>query len=262
MKGRILFSILIIFAFEFWSCSKHDDSNSGTLTQATVSAKWVISGTGIGYRSFEFNKSGNYIVVADDGTKSTAAQIVLFGTYQITDNQTIVLSDLGTLKMSSISSSSFSFTFTPLNDASGKISLTSVKAAITATSAKTDLLCRTWSLVTLGGESVAGTENELTVLFSNAGTYYVNRINIPEDSGLAQWGWKDNTQSTLCYSWEGAPTCDGTNEVLITEVTGTSLKMDEEGEIYILKPATMKSASVKSIYRIKSGVGKSKWFRP
>lgn len=246
MKNFNLVIIVALFLFSF-SCSKNENK-SGTLTMDTLSAKWVVSGTSTDFVSFEFNKSGNYVVVENDGTKSTSNQIILYGTYQIVDNQTISLAGFGTLKLTSIDSNSFAFTLTLQSDSGTKIVISAAKAAVIANSAKTDLLCKTWEMVTYMGASVVGTEYEgATVLFSSFGTYYVNYPDYPEDGGLAQWTWKDNAETTLCYSWEGDPTCNGENEVQVTELTANSLIVNEAGDISVLKPATVtKSVLVKS----------------
>jgi hypothetical protein len=87
--------VLILIA----SCDKDKNEPKETLDKAANSAKWIVSNSSE-YKSFEFNESGNYIVVVNTATKSTNDQIIRFGTYEIIDNKTIVLSDFGTLTIS------------------------------------------------------------------------------------------------------------------------------------------------------------------
>ena len=114
---QILIAILVLTSII--SCKKDEKEPNATLEKETISAKWVVGGSS-GYKSFEFNKSGNYIVVKSTTIKSTNDEIVLFGTYEIIDNTTIELSDFGTLKISEINENSISFSFKKFNYESEK----------------------------------------------------------------------------------------------------------------------------------------------
>lgn len=253
---RILAFVLVLTSI--FSCKKDEGKTKTILEKETISAKWTVDGTSV-FESFEFNKSGNYIVVKTTGTKSTNSQVVLFGTYEILDNETIVLSDLGTMKILNIGENSISFKITINSDLNTEISITATKQDITASSSKTALLCRTWKMVSLNGESVVGTEYELSVLFSDAGTYFVEFDNPDDESdgGLAQWTWKDSNETKFCYSWEGDPTCDGENEVEITELTKSVLKISEvylgiETLLYVFEPANNTKSATFENYKIKT----------
>jgi hypothetical protein len=51
----------------------------------------------------------------------------------------------------------------------------------------------------LDGKEVAGTGDELMVLYSKAGTYL---ISYPDgEFELAQWKWKDAAENEFLYSW-------------------------------------------------------------
>jgi hypothetical protein len=138
---------------------------------------------------------------------------------------------------------------------SDEIIVTATKSDEIPNSAKTALLCRTWNLITVNGESVAGTDMELTVLFSAAGTYFVSFANPADqnDGGLARWTWKDNTQQSFCYSWDGEPTCDGTNEVEVAELTATQATIIEATETYVLQPASNAKSAVSMTSNVLSG---------
>jgi len=241
--------LVAIFALTFIvACNKDDIDPKENLEKAKISAKWIVSNSS-DYDSFEFNESGNYIVVKNTTTKSTNDQIILFGTYEIIDNKTIVLSDFGTLTISKIDENSISFSIKLTSNPNNEITINASKQAEMESTTKTDLLCRTWEMVTVNGESIVGTDMELTVLFSKAGTYFVSYAN-PEDEndgGLAQWKWKDDAETQFLYSWDEVPVWEDEDYVEIPELTSTKLKIIEDEDTYILQPvSTTKSAIVKS----------------
>ena len=243
---QILVAILaVIFIL---SCDKDDIDSNEALKKSTISAKWIVSGSS-DYKSFEFNESGNYIIVKKAITKSTNDQIVLFGTYEIIGNTTVVLSEFGTLTISEIKENSIFFSIQLKNNADKEIVINAIKKEEMEASTKTNLLCRTWEMVTVNGEPAPGTDMELTVLFSTAGTYFVSYAN-PEDEndgGLAQWKWKDEAKNQLLYSWDGVPTWNEEKYVEIPELTSSTLKIVEDDTIYILKPkSNTKSATIKT----------------
>ena len=228
MKGIFLTSLfLLTLSLAFVSCKK-DDNN---ISEETISAKWVVSDPATtGYRYFEFNKYGSYIVTKSDYS-------VKFGAYTLAD-QKINLVDLGTIEAKTLADDSFKFDFTPTG-ASAPISIETTKAEQMATTTRTEDLCRTWTLVSIDNVPVAGTDNELTVLFSESGTYLVSYSN--GTSGTAQWKWKDSNEDTICYSWSGDPTCTADNQVAITSLSETEFIMTEEEVVYVLAPYTAKN---------------------
>ncbi|HEY3405148.1 MAG TPA: hypothetical protein VGK59_17310 [Ohtaekwangia sp.] len=223
---KILAIVLVIASVI--SCSDDSDGKkSDSALKESIEGKWIVTSSSgrvssDSYESFEFNLSGNFIIVIDGE--------VIFGIYEVIDDETIELEDYGTFKLVSVDGSSISFTFTP--DSGDEITFTADKAPQVENSSKTKLLCKTWELVELDGEPVAGTDYELTVLFSDAGTYYVSI------TGLATWQWKDNDETTICYSWEGDPTCTESNQAIIHELTNNKLVISDLLSDYELKPAT------------------------
>ncbi len=228
------------------SCEKNQDITQDTLSVEKISAKWVIADTSI-YKSFEFNKSGNYIIVKEASVKSTSKQTVLFGTYEITDNKTLVLSDFGKIRISEITDKSISLSVSLTSSPNTEIALNALKQAEVQSSTKTDLLCRTWEMVSVNGEPVAGTEYEASVLFSASGTYFVSIADPTEDNdgGLAQWKWKDESQTKLLYSWDEIPAWDENHVVEISKLTSDSLKILEDDNTYVLKPKSNVKSSTK-----------------
>ncbi len=236
----VIFALTLITA-----CNKDENETEKTLVKETISAKWLVNGTS-DYESFEFNKSGNYIVVKNNSTKSTNDQIILFGTYEIIDNITIVLSDFGTIKISDIDENLIRFSIQLTNSPDNEIIINASKQEEMENTTKTELLCRTWEMVTVNGEDVTGTEYELSVLFSQAGTYFVEFVNPEEedDGGLAHWKWKDETETKFLYSWDTPAVWEDENVVEIIELNENTLEIlekfndeDEEDELYVLKPA-------------------------
>lgn len=255
--------LVAIFALIFIvACNKDDNDPKEDLEKATISAKWIVSNSS-DYESFEFNESGNYIVVKNTTTKSTNDQIILFGTYEIIDNKTIVLSDFGTLAIFKIDESSLSFSIKLTSNPNDEITINAAKKAEMEGTTKTNLLCRTWEMVTVNGESVVGTDVEVTVLFSKAGTYFVSYANFGDENigGLAQWKWKDEVETQLLYSWDEVPVWEDEVYVEIPELTSTKLKIIEDEDIYILQPVfTTKSAIVTSSKELSNRHIKSGFF--
>ena len=244
-KLRILLAILFIAPI-FVSCSSDSSDPNLNTTAETISAKWNVAGTSE-YQSFEFNKSGNYIVIKKGLTTFSSDdesnQVILFGTYQI-NNDVITLSNFGKLTVSDVTSNSISFKLALNTEPNNEIAITATKQAEMANSTKTDLLCRTWEIITVDDVSVVGTEDEeMTVLFSRAGTYFVNRPNDTEDAGgLAEWKWKNSSENIMLYSWDNWDTSEGANgEVTIIELTANKLVIfedygDDGSETFVLIP--------------------------
>lgn len=254
----VIFALSIII-----SCDKDENEPKETLGKETISAKWLVYGTN-DYESFEFNKSGNYIVVKKTTTKSTNDQIILFGTYEIIDNKTIVLSDFGTIIISEINDNSISFSIQLTSSPNNEIVINATKQEEMENTTKTELLCRTWKMVTVNGEDVTGTEYELSVLFSQAGTYFVEFAN-PEDEndgGQAYWKWKDATETKFLYSWDTPPVWEDDEVVEIIELTNNKLKIlerfdEDEDELYELIPV-INTKSARSITDVVQTVKKMK----
>ncbi|HBH47160.1 MAG TPA: hypothetical protein DDX98_00880 [Bacteroidales bacterium] len=255
MKRLLQLLLLVALMFGFTACeNESDDNNSGgdlTVNAETISAKWLITEASSEYKSIEFNESGNYILQMEDGMKSTEDLIVLFGTYIILDDNIIQLSDFGTITINSLDNNSISITISPAGGSEVTIEADKADDIIGSSSSRTDLLCRSWEMVAIDGEPVTGTEFELTVIFSKAGTYFVEYANpvYGDEGGLAQWQWKDSDEEMFCYSWDGAPTCTGENEVTITELTSVKLVIieylyDETFEYELAPTGSTKSAHV------------------
>lgn len=247
--------LVAIFVLTFIaSCDKDENEPKGTLEKATISAKWVVSNSSE-YESFEFNESGNYIVVENTTTKSTNDKTIHFGTYEIINNKTIVLSDFGTFTISEINENSINFSIQLTSNPDNEIIINASKQEEMESSTNTDLLCRTWKLISIDEEDFAGAEDEIIVLFSKAGTYLVTL------TGLAQWKWKDEAETQILYSWDEVPVWEEEVYVEIIELTNSTLKIleefDDESDIYVLEPINnTKSAKINSSVEITQKTGK------
>ena len=242
---KLVLAAILALAF-ITSCEKDENDSKVTLEKETISATWIVNGSGE-YKSFEFNESGNYIVVINTTPKSTNSQIILFGTYKIVNKSAIELSDFGTIKVTSIDDTSISFSVMLYSNPDNEIMIDATRQEEMESSTRTDLLSRTWEMVSVNGEPVVGTDMEVTVLFSKAGTYLVAYADPESENGLAQWKWKNIEETQLLYSWRDVPIWEEENFVEVPELTSTRLKIIEDEAIYILKPATYtKSAVIKS----------------
>jgi hypothetical protein len=238
IKNRLFMLMLMCASVMFVSCKKDNDDKKDeqkTVTRDNISAKWKISEANSKYVSFEFNKDGNYIVaerngsghtavtkdivngVADEASanflvfakKSTKASqtndiITHFGNFTIQDERTLILSGFGRLAVISMMGDELTFTLTPDGQTQAtEYNATKVKNAVDASSSKTNLLCRTWKLVKLLEIPVPpGSDSELTMLISQAGTYFCKYADGSAD--LSQWKWYDypgmEKESVIAYS--------------------------------------------------------------
>ena len=181
-----------------------------------------------------------------------------FGTYSIEGN-TIKLSGFGIVNVISITAEKISFSVK--TESTGEILNYDADKAqnLIATSNRTEMLCRSWVLNKIsidvtsineedknfyieeyGSNWKAMAEKELndnraglTVLFSRAGTYLVTYTN--EEPGLSEWKWANKEETAIYYSWDNWKDNWTDYPVFIKELSSTTLKIQEEFEIYELK---------------------------
>ncbi|MHA7943746.1 hypothetical protein ACJOV8_011795 [Formosa sp. 3Alg 14/1] len=236
------FSLILLTVFVFALIIGCDSSDNGendlteTTEDTTINAKWVVTNAST-YESFEFNESGNYIILkTSEDQRTTEEPNILFGTYSLIDDDTIVLSDFGTLIISNIDENSIQFALALASAPEQTIQIEASKQLEIEKSTNTDLLCQTWQLVSFNGENVIGTTEALTVLFSRAGTYFVTNTSplSSNQGGLASWSWNNSAQTQIYYNWGQGNETSGYAD--ITELTSNSLVIDEDGEISVLTP--------------------------
>lgn len=220
------------------SCKKEKNDPKDTLEKTTVSSKWIVSNSS-DYDSFEFNESGHYVVVENTTTKSTNDQIILFGTYEIIDNKTIVLSDFGTLTISDIDETSISFSIKLISNPENEIIINASKHEEMESSTNTDLLCQTWELVSFNGVAVPN----VYILYSSAGTYLLNaEVEGEQISVVGTWTWCNTDESKLAFAIESVLDCEGINIMRDIQLKSDSfVGIDMENGtpmVVIMKPAS------------------------
>ncbi len=237
MKTIRFTAILLVLAMVIAVSCKKDKKETPTPTPSTNTeyAKWIVTGTNATYfTSFEFNKSGQAIVI-------TPADII-FKNYT-RSGSTITITDFGTIAITKLDASSFEFTLTTIGKSTQETyTITTTKANQIASTGNTALLCRTWTLVSIDSVPTAGTAMDCRVLFSEAGTYLVYYLYY-NTSGLSSWAWKTGSQDHFCYSWSGTPDCSSNQEVKINTLNANLLDMTDliNGSRYILTPYTAKA---------------------
>ena len=108
-----------------------------------------------------------------------------------------------------------------------EVKLNGVKQSEMASSKSVDLLCRTWVVTSINGESV---NDQQTVLFSRAGTYFISSKGSP-----SFWKLKDNDK-ILYYHPEKQSGFDDSRYATITELTIDKLTITENNRNTELKP--------------------------
>lgn len=245
----INFKYLFLFAMVFSvliACKKDEEEDNTTDTgvenveKSTVSAKWEVEGN-TDYETFEFNESGTYVVVKNSPDKNPEEDIILFGTYTI-DGNLLILSDFGTIKVMTLTDDEMSFAIKLEGETDYGDTLTAKKSEELPASTNTQLLCRTWKLVTLNGDSVAGTSNELLMVFYTSGTYVVTYIENEQLGGLAEWKWFDSDENVICYSWDGPPNCEDVAEIHV--LNQNLLEVSDAQYYYVMVPVSTTAKSV------------------
>lgn len=243
--------IILATLFAFVACDEEGNIDPGTLDGLVIDAKWILDNSD--YESFEFNDTGDYIVVyntssttmvsaqsgvftapksvtrSDDGGDS-----VLLGEYESDGDYAINMIGFGRLELTSVESENVSFSLT-LEGESETVSYSANIASVVASSDNTTLLCRKWDLIsyTEDGVDIGFDEGDAeNVLFSKAGTYLIEYRD--GDTGLAQWKWKSESDKTIYYTWDG----DWRENSYVTLTTLNSSKLVveetyEDGEVSV-----------------------------
>jgi len=238
MRNLKLLFTFALFLLVITACKKDTKEEPPTepetivVEKSTISAKWEVAGDSE-YNTLEFNESGTYVVVKTSPDKEISGEIILFGTYTIEGDQ-LILSNFGRIKIKSINDEKMTFTIKLENESEFGETLTANKSEELPASTNTQLLCRTWRLVTLNSDTVTGTEMELLMVFYQSGTYVVTYIEDEELGGLAEWKWRDTEENVMCYSWDGPPDCSAL--ATINELTTGILDVSDDLYRYVLVP--------------------------
>ncbi len=243
---NILVLLSTFFAFTFISCNSN--TNQDALDDLIIDAKWIIEDSNT-YESFEFNNSGDYIVIlnmnnmtqstlasdvasSDDILTRSDASSIIVGTYVSNGDNAVIMDGFGEVEIVTSDSESVSFNLT-LEGETEAVTLYSTVAETVSTSYETELLCRKWNFV---GFSIDGEEYDMntnedgygfpsSILFSKAGTYLVTYSNEEISNAIIQWKWKSEDTGTFYYAKDGY--WSENEYATITTLTSTKLVVSE-----------------------------------
>lgn len=207
----------IAISLLFFSCSDENDLPEilESLSIADLSSKWTFNELD-DIKSIEFNESNSFIVVSEIDQE----QEVDYGTYEIQDKN-IILDGYGVLEDYLINGREIKFTLKRNNQEDLGLEGDRQEDIIVSTESL-DYLFRTWNLVSVGGNSVEGTDDAAHVFISKAGTYFVKVLNVEDADFLSYWNWKNLDDSIFCFSHFGETDCsDDKNQSQIMELNSS-----------------------------------------
>lgn len=166
--------------------------------------------------------------------KKTEEQHVFFGQFEIIDNETIRLTGFGTAKFPSIQGDLATFELRTEIDDIPLITVSTTKADAIPHSPQTDLLCRSWELVSVDAE----TSEPYKVVFFNSGTYFGY---LDEDLwGLGIWQWCNVEETKLAFTVYEELDCNGIEvlgNIQLTQNSFSALNYENESpELIVLQP--------------------------
>ncbi len=208
--------LIIATIFTFVACDEKGNLDPDLFN--AFDAKWILESGD--YSSFEFNDTGDYIVVCnsdsnDDqlsssprfiATKSSLPQVVsrvVVGDYEFDGDKAVVMEGFGRVELISADSESVSFSL-KLEGETESVNYTASVAEVVASSDITSMLCRKWDVIKVvedGVEVSFEDDDAKNVLFSKAGTYLIERYD--GTTRLAQWKWKSEEDKTMYFTWDG-----------------------------------------------------------
>jgi hypothetical protein len=195
-------------------------ADKNLLPEILFSEKWEVTTPSSPYLFFEFSEKGGYIA-AGKNEAPAGEPVVHWGEYYPLPGNTLLLKDLGELKITSRADSKIGLEFTP-GDSDAALSLAAKKTGEVSGSPKTALFSKQWKLSRVDGMPTEGTYDEQLFLFSKTGTCL---IRTPDgEAALVQWKWADAGETTFLYSrssWEQ------TGAAYILELNDKALKFDD-----------------------------------
>ena len=223
MKNIIKFLAFVILVINFNSCESDDsddinfdDGISSEINLEDIYGKWIVNNSTI-YKSFEFTDKGVCIIVEKSMAKSTAKSAddekVSLGTYAM-DNlglgimlllengeRNLILDEIFLTKESA------SFNVTDADNSNNVVSVQSDRAEEMEESARTELLAKSWLVVSMtitDKEGIPFTfqlgEENIRIIFSL--TYYGTFSSYGSQNGEVEtpygnWMWSDNTETAI-----------------------------------------------------------------
>jgi hypothetical protein len=223
MKNTVKFLAFLLLVINFNSCESDDsddinfdDGTSSEINLEDIHGKWMVSNSTI-YKSFEFTDKGVCIMVeksmAKSMAKSTDGEKVSLGTYAW-DNftlgleflledgkQNLILDEIFLTKKSA------SFTVTNTATPNNVVPVQSVRAEEMEESVRTELLAKSWIVVSMtvtDEEGIPWTfqleEENIRMIFSL--TYYGTFSSYGSQNGEVEtpygtWIWSDKTETAI-----------------------------------------------------------------
>lgn len=192
------------------SCSKKNDeqpqpSSPKAADKQAYEKKWIVNSSSarvqgststVEIRSVEFMLNTYVVIYTNDST--------IAGSYTALNDQTLYLSNFGTLHISSLGNDQFDF----ILEQSGKANVTinSTPVSIISSTAKTHNLCNTWKLTKIiSGDTLQiknydiEIEGEISNLaLSEYGTYLNKSISFTGNIySTGKWNWTDAAQTSI-----------------------------------------------------------------
>ncbi|MDF2456805.1 MAG: hypothetical protein K0R51_2798 [Cytophagaceae bacterium] len=253
MKNRFLLSLALFafFCLVAISCkeNKNEEPAPGKTAKAAYEKKWDIQSStqriassvdSTSIASIEFNKN-TYIIILTDNT-------IITGTFT-ENNAELILTHYGTIIISQLSNTNFSFAVTRNNHT---VSFTSSPAPLMTSTHREPTFYKTWKFVNHTSDwaeidSAYSRIDELYVTFSAYGTYlvqtkYKNGYNNNANSSATTdgtyyydvntWKWSDDTHSVFCYGeWDRTNNvvCDNSNQVGVIFIDDETIQFKTEG---------------------------------
>lgn len=252
MKNIIKFLAFVILVINFNSCESDDsddinfdDGISSEINLEDIYGKWIVNNSTI-YKSFEFTDKGVCIIVeksmaksmAKSTAKSADGEKVSLGTYAmdkiglgfalllITGERNLILDEIFLTKESA------SFNVTDTDNSNNVVSVQSDRAEEMEESARTELLAKSWLVVSMtitDKEGVPFTfqlgEENIRMIFSL--TYYGTFSTYSSQNGEVEtpygnWMWSDNTETAIKV-WANNEFSGDAQIYTIDSLTGSSL---------------------------------------
>ena len=258
-SSKLLLLLTVLCGVVICSCKKSSNSNQSATTSSrpAYEKRWNISSATLSQRPAGLVKKGSLFSPgnifahrpAGPDTNYTAIEFLIntyvifyadntvqVGQYSATNDTTLILDSLGTIHITSIDSSSFSFTLIP--SGGGTITITATVASpVGSFSSASDLafVSNTWKLdsITENGvldssqfvieDSISATDTlkEIDAIFSEYGTYLVRDVYFSgeQDYNTNTWLWTNSSHTGFCYgNWDGTNVsdCTGLQSVAIS----------------------------------------------
>ena len=230
----ISFCILTVLISILFSCGETDNNDpKKTTASQTIAAKWNIVNRPSPFKSIEFNKSSQAIVLKISGEYKSYF-------YKALDTRKFEIKDLGTIEFTDISAGNTECSFNPIGGG-GQIAFSAARISkVVSASSNTQNICKTWKLDridTNGVEFFNSNAGLLTATFSEYGTYFVtgglelrsdSQTVDPNHTMMSWWNWRNSDLSEMCYDHDTVVTaCAGHRYVKIISNNGSNSIWEE-----------------------------------